>query len=148
MDKPNSGQKNAITRVSVGTHVEIEMFTSSGDRERMAFDIVPDSAADFANGFLGEGTPLAKAILGRRAGIRVPYRVGDAIEVHILDVSPSKVVPQGDAAARRQEAIQKAAEEAERTNLILFASSFSGKWGDYDPDAVEKKPADDEPDSS
>ncbi|MGE5224061.1 MAG: GreA/GreB family elongation factor [Omnitrophica WOR_2 bacterium] len=148
MDQSNQEGKNAILRITAGMHVELEMITSSGERERMALDIVPDSAADFANGFLGEGTPLAKAILGRRAGSRVPYRVGDAVEVQILAVSPTGVTPDSDAALRRQETIQKAVQDVERKNLILFASSFSGKWGDYDPDAVEKKPGDDKPDSS
>jgi hypothetical protein len=29
--------------------------------------------------------------------------------------------------------------EVEDTNAMIFASSFSGKWGDYDPDSIPKE---------
>lgn len=114
----------------------------------MAFDIVPDRSADFARGFLGESTPLARALLGRIAGSVVRYRVGDAVEAHILAVSRAVNEPE-NAEARRQETIRKAVEQSDQTNAMLFASSFSGKWGDYDPTGLAswvKKP-DDETDT-
>ena len=54
--------------VALGTRVEVEMVSELGDSERLTFDIVPDRAADFTAGFLGAGTPLAQAIMGRPAG--------------------------------------------------------------------------------
>jgi hypothetical protein len=39
--------------------------------------------------------------------------------------------------------MRQAVEQADRTNAMNFASSFSGKWGDYDPQGIEKW--DDEP---
>jgi hypothetical protein len=43
-----------------------------------------------------------------------------------------------DLAAKRQTQFNKAVRDVERTNAINFASSFSGKWGDYDPDSLPK----------
>ena len=54
--------------VALGTHVEVELIDESGASEHLAFDLVPDEQADFANGFLGAGTPLAQAIWGRTRG--------------------------------------------------------------------------------
>ncbi len=140
-------------RVAVGAHVEIELVDQAGNAERLDFDIVPDRGADFASGFLGEGTPLAKAILGKPAGFKAPYRAGDVAQVHILSVGPGSGVSVKELEARRQAALQKNQEQVERTNLVNFASSFSGKWGDYDPEAVEstertiKKPGEQEKDN-
>lgn len=123
------------TRVDLGMHVEVELLERSGAGERMAFDIVPDQEADFAHGLLGASTPLAKALIGNKADSVVPYAVDELVAVRILSLSPS-VAQIEDAAARRKEAVKKAIRDAERTNAIVFASSFSGKWGDYDPDGM------------
>lgn len=40
-------------------------------------------------------------------------------------------------AARRQEVIDKAVSESDRTNTLNFASSFSSKWGGYEPAGIE-----------
>jgi hypothetical protein len=40
-------------------------------------------------------------------------------------------------AARRQEVIDKAVSESDRTNALNFASSFSSKWGGYEPAGIE-----------
>src|SRR5688572_16860202 len=48
----------ARPQVAQDTHVEIELINEQGDGERMEFDLVADSAADFANGRIGVGTPL------------------------------------------------------------------------------------------
>ena len=99
----NDGQAEAAqTPVAVGTHVQLELLTESGTSEAMAFDVVPDSSADFAAGFLGAGTPLAQAILGQWAGSRVPYRAADIVEVRILAVTSSAHSPDDDTAAKRQ----------------------------------------------
>lgn len=116
--------------------VEVEMAYEQGV-ERLKFVIVPDELADFNAGFLGEGTPLARSILGERVGVQVPYFIGDARTVQILRVSPTELKPDEDTAVRRQEKIKRAVEDSERTSVMIFASSFSGKWGDYDPQGIE-----------
>lgn len=122
--------------VQVGSHVQVELVYQTG-ADQLEFDIVPDTQADFAHGFLGEGTPLARAILGKFAGETIQYRVGDAHLVKIIAVSPGKKDGAEKVTARRKEAMRKALEQTERTNAIIFASSYSGKWGDYDPGSIE-----------
>ena len=124
--------------------MELELSDNSGVVDRLSVDIVSDRSADFKAGFLGESTPLARTILDQPAGRTVQYRVGDLQTVRILSVSPSQAQADENAAARRQEAIQRAVAESDRTNAILFASSFSGKWGDYDPQGIEQWNKDEE----
>jgi hypothetical protein len=121
----------------VGTHVTLELTTVEGETEQLEFDLVADRAADFARGFLGESTPLAQAILGQPAGRPLLYQNADIRAVRILAITPSQAVPE-DAEARRQETLRKAVHQSEATNAILFASSFSGKWGDYDPTGLDE----------
>ena len=116
----------------LGMHVTVAFLLEAGE-ERHEFDIVPDENADFTRGYLGQGTPLARAILGQPAGATVPYPVEDVKNVKILAVAPAQAAPPKDVKARRQEVLRKAVEESDRTNAVIFASSFSGKWGDYDP---------------
>ena len=52
----------------------------AGPPERLAFDLVPDAEADFPRGYLGVGTPLARAILGRTAGEVLSYRAAEAFD--------------------------------------------------------------------
>ncbi len=120
-------------KIYPGRHVELEIRYAGGEVEQLSLDLVPDSAADFEQGFLGQGTPLAKAILGRAAGEVVPYRVGDALEVRILSVAASLSAQPTDLSERREETLRKALRDSDRTSTILFASSYSSKWGDYDP---------------
>jgi hypothetical protein len=120
-----------------GTHVVIELADTSGGRERLELDIVPDELADLAKGFLGAGTPLARAICDQPAGRTIPYHQADIVSVRILSVAPAHAAPGADAAQGREAALRKAVEEAQRTDAIVFASSFSGKWGDYDPQGME-----------
>jgi len=127
-----------VPLVTNGTHVTIELIERSGESERLELDIVPDQQADFGHGFLGEGTQLGKALLGKEAGGVYPYIVGDLVKVRILSVQPSETQPPEDIASRRQAVLQKAINESDRVNAMIFASSFSGKWGDYDPSGVEK----------
>jgi hypothetical protein len=124
--------------VLLGCHVEIDLVDRAGAGERLAFDIVPDSAADFASGFLGESTPLAKVLLGEREGSVIPYLKDDIFAVRIVAVTPSGSKPPGDAKKKREARLKKAIHEVEHTNAIVFASSFSGKWGDYDPDSLPR----------
>jgi hypothetical protein len=121
----------------LGMHVELELIDASGQTESLFLDIVEPSAAHLEAGLLGVDTPLAQAILGRSAGDQVVYRRGDVLAVRILSVARSRADATA-AAERRQEVLRKALDAAERTNAEMFASSFTGKWGDYDPDGVAK----------
>lgn len=127
-----------------GRHVTLELRYNSGETETLELDIVKDEAADFDRGFLGESTLLAQAVIGRRAGEVVSYQAGDRVRVRILTVSEEMAGTPEDLSARREETVRKAVRQAEDTNAILFASSFSGKWGDYDPNAVTKDDEDKE----
>ncbi len=126
-------------KIWTGRHVELELRYADGETERLALDVVPDAAADFDRGFLGESTALAKAILGRQAGEVTEYQAGDRVRVRILAVYPEWKGQPEDLSARRDENLRKAVRTSEDTNAVLFASSFSGKWGDYDPNAVPKE---------
>ncbi len=132
-------------------HYAIELLDRQDGGERLEFDIVPDRMADLARGFLGEGTPLAKALAGQPAGAVIPYHQADIVQVRILSITTAASSPV-DREPQRQATLRRALEEADRTNAILFASSFTGKWGDYEPDGMEnwnltKKEGDDAPQS-
>ena len=124
---------NRFQPVAVGTHVEVELIDEAGVNERLEFDLVPDKQADFANGFLGESTPLAQAILGQTAGSVVAYRVGDVAMVSVLTVTLEGRLPVEDVAAKRQAVIQQVVAESDRISDMVFALAVGSKWGDYDP---------------
>jgi hypothetical protein len=127
---------DAPTEVTLGSHVEVELVGESGERETMAFDLVPDDEADLSSGFLGLGTPLAQAVLGRPAGSLVPYRVGDIREVRILSVAAGKYAPGDDAVANRQAVIQKAISQSDLADAVRFALTVDQKWGETDPEGI------------
>ena len=139
MEEDEIYQSSKPLLAAVGTHVTLELITEGGESEQLEFDLVTDRSADFARGFLGESTPLAQAILGQPAGRPLLYQNADIRAVRILAISPSQAVAE-DAEARRQETLRKAVRQSESTNAILFASSFSGKWGDYDPTGLDEDP--------
>lgn len=134
------------TIITVGCQVEIYLLDRAGNKEQLTVIIIPDESADFANGYLGENTALAKAMLGERAGTTIPYLKDDILGIEILRVAVSADKPPEDAAKKREAMMKKAMREVEDTNAMIFASSFSGKWGDYDPDSIPKgkKPEDKE----
>ena len=125
--------------VALGTRVEVEIVSELGDSERLTFDIVPDRAADFAAGFLGAGTLLARAIMGRPVGSVVPYRVGDLAEVRILAVALSERRAAEDAAEIRQALTHEAVERAKLDEMVQLALTVNVKWGDYDPEGIIPK---------
>jgi hypothetical protein len=129
---------NQRAQVGQDSHVEVELIDEQNNRERMEFDLVADSAADFALGRMGVSTPLGKAIRGKFVGSVVPYVMGDIRQVRIFSARPLQVPATDDAAARRQAILDEARRKAERTNSDMFASSYSGKWGDYSTDEVEE----------
>jgi hypothetical protein len=151
-EMPNQSQTNPSRYdppsdlVALGAHVEVALIDNHGEVERLSFDIVPDEAADFDAGFLGGTTPLARAIMGRSTGTRVPYRLGDLVQVQILSVVRSQRSPDTTAAATREAAAREAADRAALEETIQLALTFSSKWGDYDPTPLEREEASEEED--
>jgi hypothetical protein len=118
------------------SRVELELIDPSGEREHMLVNIVPDDQADFYSGDLGESTPLAEAILGKPAGATASYYANGLVRVTILNITASDQASTGEAAAHRKAAVQRAITDAERTNALIFSTTVSGKWGDYDSDGM------------
>jgi hypothetical protein len=125
--------------ITVGCQVEVDLMDRAGKKERLRFVIVPDEAADFTQGYLGENTPLAKVLLGEHPGNIIPYLKDDVLSIEVLAVTKSTHKPPKDGAEKRQAMMKKTMREVEDTNAMVFASSFSGKWGDYDPDSIPKE---------
>lgn len=125
-------------RVQVGqdSHVEVELIDDQNNSERMEFDLVADSAADFDAGRIGVSAPLGKAIRGKFSGDVVNYVRGDIRKVRILSVKPLPSQVTDDAEARRQAILDEALRRVERTNTEMFAASYDGKWGDYNTEGM------------
>ena len=123
--------------IGLGVHAVLELVSRSGETEELAVDIVPDAAADIDAGLLGVGAPLAKAVLGKRAGSRAPYTAGDLAAVHVLRVTWADEEAARLSAERRQAAQERTAREVAKTAAATFASTFEGKWGGYNPDGME-----------
>jgi hypothetical protein len=130
--------------ITVGCQVEIEITDRSDNKERLTILIVRDKAADFSKGYMSENAPLARVLLGERAGTVIPYLKDDILSIEVLAVSKPNSLPPEDAAEQREARMKKAVREVEDTNAMVFASSFSGKWGDYDPNSIPKEDKDDE----
>jgi len=122
--------------VQPGSHVVVELLADSGETQQLEFDLVPEGSADFSRGYLGLTTPLAQAILDQPAGVTLPYHQADILQVRIITVTDSAPLPLADLAQQREEAARKALQQVQRTDAMIFASSFSGKWGDYDPEGI------------
>jgi hypothetical protein len=130
--------------IVVGCQVEIIFTDRAGNKERLNVIIVPDDAADFSHGFLSENTPLARVLLGEKAGCVIPYLKGDILSIEVLTVTKLSTPPAKEAAEKRKAKYIETMREVEDTNAMVFASSFSGKWGDYDPDSIPKEKKSDE----
>src|SRR5512133_3606184 len=139
-----TGAESSGLKVWAGRHVELELKYETAEVERMSLDVVADDAADFEHGFLGESTPLAKAILGKTAGSVVSYRAGDITQVRILSVSGELRGKPADLSDRREESLRKAIRHSDHTSAVIFASSMNSKWGDYDPDGLKEDEDEDE----
>ena len=136
--------------IQPGSHVVVELISATGETQQLEFDLVPEESADFSRGYLGLTTPLAQAILNQPAGVTLPYQQADILQVRIITVTVSASLPLAGLAQQREEAARKALQQVQRTDAMIFASSFSGKWGDYDPDGIahwEETPPDEDPDS-
>ena len=119
--------------VASGRLVELRLIDQSGGAETISLSIVEDKLADYRKGFLGQGTPLARAILGQKAGARIPYGVDDIAAIEVVSIRPAESEPDHGVVARRQEALRKALLRSDLTNAVMLATSFDSKWGDYDP---------------
>lgn len=130
--------------INLGSQVELILRNREGEEERLTVLIVLDEAADFVHGYLSLNTHLAQAILGEKAGTVIPYLKDDVYSIEVVSVIKSELQPPKDAANKREASLKKTMRKVQDTNAIVFASSFSGKWGDYDPDSIpkENKPED------
>jgi hypothetical protein len=133
-------------KIEVGCQVEVELVDNAGKKERLTIVIVSDRAADYTHGYLSENTPLAKALLGEKVGTIIPYLKDDILSIQVMSVTRSTNLPDESAAEKREISMQKTIRQVEDTSAMLFASSFSGKWGDYDPDSIPKEPKPDQED--
>ena len=136
-DEKSGEEDTHADQVVLRSHVEVDLIGESGAREHLTFTIVPDREADFSAGLLAQSTPLAKAVLGQRAGGVVSYCAGDIVEARIVRVAPSTHPPGADAAADRQATIQKAISKSQLADAVRFALTVDQKWGDTDPEAME-----------
>jgi hypothetical protein len=125
--------------IVVGCQVEVNLIDRVGRREYLKIIIVKDESADFAQGYLGESTTLAKSLLGEKSGTTIPYLKDDILGIEILSVTKTNYEPAENVAEKRMAMMEKTRQEIEETNAMVFASSFSGKWGDYDPDSIPKQ---------
>lgn len=124
--------------VAENTRVEIELIGKGKTREKLAFVLVPDDAADFDKGLLGLGTPLAKAILGHAAQETLDYKRGDILQVKIVSVAENAQALDPDAGEQREETLRRARDKAQHANMVSFALTFDSKWGDYDPENIQE----------
>jgi hypothetical protein len=141
---PRPGYDPPPGLVALGSRVEVELISRDGEIERLAFDIVPEQAADFDAGFLAITAPLARAIAGRPPSVEVPYLMGDIVKVRIVSVERSLRQAEEDAAAAREASTREAVERAKTDETIQLALTFSSKWGDYDPSHLDRDASDDE----
>ncbi len=118
--------------VKIGSHIEVELISALGETERLAFDLVRDAAADFAAGFLGVGTPLGQALVGRPQGATVPYCVADVVAARIVSVTESERTPDAGASEARQVAAREAVERYDREERARLSLTFDSKWGEWD----------------
>jgi hypothetical protein len=114
--------------VTLGARVQVELVDERAGVEALDLVLVPDADAALARGYLGQGTPLGRAIVGQQAGSSLPYKQGDIVAVRVLSVVPDDV-PDADAAAVRQAVIQQAVERSEALDIARLALTVDVKWG-------------------
>jgi len=128
------GSNLLLPPISLNCRVLVELVDSSGQAEPRQFTLVTGRQADFNSGLLDENTPLGRALLGHCAGETIPYPLGDLAEVRILAVESGDGSIPSNAAAKRRAAVQKAADQSEITNQMIFSTASGSKWGDYEVD--------------
>jgi hypothetical protein len=140
------GNEPARIPIGNGTLVEVELISRSGKSERLTFTLVEDGQADFAAGFLGEGTPLARTLIGHTAGEDLPYEAGDLRSVKVLAVTVSERAPGENVAARRKAVLRQAVDHSDYINAMIFATSVNNKWGDTDVQGLDPGQGKEKPD--
>ena len=135
LDAERRAEAAAPPVAGLGARVGVELVDERGRVEALDLVLVPDADADLARGFLGEGTPLGRALAGQRAGSRLAYRQGDIVTVRVVSVVPDEV-PETGAAERRQAVIREAVERSETQDIARLALTVDVKWGSYDPDGI------------
>ena len=121
----------------IGTQVKIALVHRSGEREVLAFDLVRDEWADYAAGFLGASTHLAKAILGESPGTLIPYFTDELQAIEMLTVTESTRKPDESTLEQRTANLKEARDQIDFRNAVLFAASTDTKWGSYDADGLD-----------
>jgi hypothetical protein len=124
--------------VKLGDQVEIQVFYRSGHKEKLVLDLVKDSEADINQGYLGESTPIATAILDEPPGTIVPFFTPELLAIEILSVQEASRQPDPDVSKRRKQSLKDTLNRIEFRDAILFASSTETKWGQYDPDGLDQ----------
>src|SRR5262249_21203573 len=124
--------------VAENTMVALELIGKGKMREKLAFVLVPDAAADFDKGLLGMGTPLAKTIMGHAAGETLDYKRGDILQVKLLAVQENTQAVDAAPGESREETLRRARDKAQHANMVSFALTFDSKWGDYDPENIQE----------
>ena len=132
--------------ITLNSRVTLEVLDSAGQVEEMVVTLVNARQADLQSGLLDENAPLGRALMGKVAGDRIPYTLGDLREVRVLHVESGEEAVSPEAARKRRLAVKKAAAQSEITNQMIFATASGSKWGDYDVnvdklmDESEEKP--------
>jgi hypothetical protein len=142
LEEERRAEEARLPVVAPGARVQVELVDELGGVEGLDLVLVPDADADLAHGYLGQGTPLGRAIAGQQAGSSLPYKQGDVVAVRILSVVPDDV-PDTGAAANWQAVIQQAVERSDALDMARLALTVDVKWGSYDPDGI--LPGDEEP---
>lgn len=129
--------QTAPDTVLLGTRVELELVNSHGEAEALTVDLVDEAHADMDAGRLGMNTPLARALVGRKAGTEAPYAMGDIRRVRIRRVTWAPALADAERSAEaRRAAVDEARRRAVKTLSENVATSMNNKWGSYEvPDA-------------
>jgi hypothetical protein len=112
--------------------------SQSNDPQKIALNsrvkviLVTAREADLKSVLLDENTPLGRALVGKAAGDRIPYPLGDLVEVRVLEVHNGEGPVSPQAAQKRRADVKKATAQSEITNQMIFATASGSKWGDYD----------------
>jgi hypothetical protein len=131
--------------ITLNCRVRVELVEASGQVELGEFTLVTARQADLKSGLLDEGTPLGRALLGKRAGESIPYPVGDLREVRVLSVESGQENISPEAARKRRAAVEKASAQSEITSQMIFSTASGSKWGDYEVNMDKLLEEEDEP---
>ena len=126
LDEERQTQAAAPAVVALGARVRVELVDERGEAEALDLVLVPDADADLARGFLGQGTPLGRALLGQPVGGSLAYRQGDIVQARILSVVADDV-PDTGTAARQQAIIRETVKRSETQNIARLALTVDTK---------------------